>query len=183
MALQEILESCRETHSVRSPFCILQTICVLYFIVLLLAFACSEIESCCAEMIYLLEQWIFLVFEFHRLHHSIVETRRSFKRKINVTKEPKRETIKVLFERTGNVNDYRAGNVERPRTAVTEPNVEVIEQVIQQWPGFPIAVLDVPLTVSCATALCFHTEFKHANPLMLLPLMNATRLQMLCCIS
>ena len=57
---------------------------------------------------------IFLVWEFHRLEHTVVATRQSFQRKFNIIKEPKNDAIKELFEkfkRTGNVKDGYAGNV------------------------------------------------------------------------
>ncbi|XP_055928131.1 uncharacterized protein LOC129959338 [Argiope bruennichi] len=92
-------------------------------------------------MVYFLEQRIFLVMEFHRLEHSVVATRRSCHRKFNVTKGPKRDTIKNLFEkfqRTGNVKDDRAGKVGRKRTATTKDNAQLVQQVIQQRLRFSI---------------------------------------------
>lgn len=66
-----------------------------------------------AKMVYSLEQRIFLVLEYHRLDHSITQTRRSFQKKFSIAKGPSRNTIISLFEKfeqTGSVNDDRAGN-------------------------------------------------------------------------
>ena len=98
-------------------------------------------------MVYSLEQRIFLVFEFHRLEHSVVATRQ---RKFNVIKEPKSDTIKDLlekFQQTGNVKDKHAGNVGRPRTETTKRNVqqiqELVQQVINRGLGLPLILLQL----------------------------------------
>ena len=88
-------------------------------------------------MVYFLKERIFLVLEFHRLEHNVPATRRSFQQKFNVTKGPKTETITELFakfQRTGNVNDEKAGNVGRPRSTTTAANAQLVESVIQKQP-------------------------------------------------
>ncbi|GBM52951.1 hypothetical protein AVEN_111306-1 [Araneus ventricosus] len=88
-------------------------------------------------MVLSLEQRIFLVLEHHRLEHSCFQTRRSFQRRSDVRRGPSYNAIKALFEkfeRTGNVNDDRIGNVGRPRSAVTESKADVVQQVILQQP-------------------------------------------------
>ncbi|GBN62572.1 hypothetical protein AVEN_256804-1 [Araneus ventricosus] len=48
---------------------------------------------------------------------------------------PSDNAIKALFEkfeRTGNVNDDRIGNVGRPRSAFTESNDVAVQQVMRQ---------------------------------------------------
>ncbi|GBN05194.1 hypothetical protein AVEN_143024-1 [Araneus ventricosus] len=80
-------------------------------------------------MVLSLEQRIFLVLEYHRLEHSCVQTRRSFQRRNDVRSGPSDSAIKALFEkfeRTGNVNDDRIGNVDRPRSANTESNAGAV---------------------------------------------------------
>ncbi|GBN28516.1 hypothetical protein AVEN_259046-1 [Araneus ventricosus] len=91
-------------------------------------------------MVLSLEQRIFLVLEYHCLEHSCVQTRRSFQRRFNVRRGPSNNAIKALvekFERTGNVNDDRIGNFGRPRSAVTESNVDAVRQLILQQPWTP----------------------------------------------
>ncbi|GBN95091.1 hypothetical protein AVEN_109477-1 [Araneus ventricosus] len=86
-------------------------------------------------MVLSLEQRIFLLLEYHHLEHSCVQTRRSFRRRFDVRRDPSDNAIKALikkFERTGNVSDDRIGNVGRPRSAVTESNADAIQQVILQ---------------------------------------------------
>ncbi|GBN06408.1 hypothetical protein AVEN_139760-1 [Araneus ventricosus] len=88
-------------------------------------------------MVLSLEQRIFRVLEYHRLQHSCVRTRRSFQRRFDVRRGPSDNAIKALlekFERTGNVNDDRIGNVGLPRSAVTESNASAVQQVILQQP-------------------------------------------------
>ncbi|GBN01084.1 hypothetical protein AVEN_94205-1 [Araneus ventricosus] len=88
-------------------------------------------------MVLSLEQRIFLLLEYHHLEHSCVQTRRSFRRRFDVRRDPSDNAIKALikkFERTGNVSDDRVGNVGRPRSAVTESNADAIQQVILQQP-------------------------------------------------
>ncbi|GBN62463.1 hypothetical protein AVEN_192811-1 [Araneus ventricosus] len=86
-------------------------------------------------MVLYLEQRIFLVLEYQRLEHSCVQTRRSFQRRFDVRTGPSDNAIKALFEkfeRTGNANDNRIGNVGRPRSAVTESNADDIQDILQQ---------------------------------------------------
>ncbi|GBM51052.1 hypothetical protein AVEN_123867-1 [Araneus ventricosus] len=86
-------------------------------------------------MVLSLEQRIFLVLDYHRLERSCVQTRRSFKRRYDVRRGSSDNAIKALFkkfERTGNVNDDRIGNVGRPRSSVTESNAVTVQQVILQ---------------------------------------------------
>lgn len=55
----------------------------------------------------------------------------------NVTQGLKKDTLDDMFEtfqRTGNINDHRAGNAGRKRAAFTDANVEVIQQVNQERP-------------------------------------------------
>ncbi|GBM64838.1 hypothetical protein AVEN_197056-1 [Araneus ventricosus] len=88
-------------------------------------------------MVLSLEQRIFLVLEYQRLEHSCLQTRCSFQRRFDVGRGPSENAIKALFEkfeRTGNVNDDRIGNVGRPRCAVTESNADAVQQVILQQP-------------------------------------------------
>ncbi|GBN41693.1 hypothetical protein AVEN_157367-1 [Araneus ventricosus] len=47
---------------------------------------------------------------------------------------PSDNAIKALFERTGNVNDDRIGNVVRPRSAFTDSNDNAVQQVMRQQP-------------------------------------------------
>lgn len=148
MALQEICKSCREMslsdlHSIH--YRPAASVC------------CSEIVSCCAEMLYSLEQQIFLVLEFHHQKNCILETRHSFQKKFNVTKRLKDDTIKALFEkfqRTGNINGDCSENVERPCAAVTEANVELTQQVIQQQPQFSICHVAAQAGLQCMSTFC-----------------------------
>lgn len=99
-------------------------------------------------MVYSLEERIFLVLEFHRLEHNVNATKRSFKKKFNVTKGPKFDTIRMLFEkfqRTGNVNDERAGFVGRRFSQTTTANAQLVETVIRKQPC--ISVRRVATTV------------------------------------
>ena len=78
--------------------------------------------------------------EFDCLEQHVVATRRSFQRKLNITIRPKSDTIKDLFKkfrRTGKVKDERAGNVGRPRTAITEGNVQQVFQP-RLWVSFAL---------------------------------------------
>ena len=66
----------------------------------------STVSVCCSQianllwkkMVYSIQQRIFLLLEFHRLEQSIVASRRSFQRKLNVIIGPKSNTIEYLFE-------------------------------------------------------------------------------------
>ncbi|GBN68733.1 hypothetical protein AVEN_133821-1 [Araneus ventricosus] len=84
-------------------------------------------------MVLSLEQWIFLVLEYHRLEHSFVQTRRSFQRKFDVRRGPSDNAMKTVRKIRMN-GIHRIGNVGRPRSAVTEPNVDAVQQVILQQP-------------------------------------------------
>lgn len=99
-----------------------------------------EFSSCYAEMIYLIEQQIYFVLKIHRLDHSIVETRLSFQRG-NKSDQKKKEIESRLWfkkkQRTGNIYKDRVCNTGHLSTAVTEVNVDSVQQVIQQriiWP-------------------------------------------------
>ena len=48
------------------------------------------------------------------------------------------QQIKQKFQWTGNVKDESAGIVGRPRTATTESNAQLVQQVIQQQPRISI---------------------------------------------
>ncbi|GBN83126.1 hypothetical protein AVEN_245765-1 [Araneus ventricosus] len=88
-------------------------------------------------MVLSLEQRIFLVLEWPHLEHSCVETRRSFRRIFLERRDPSDNAIKALFEmfeRTGNVNDDRIGNVCPPRSAITESNSDYVHLVVRQRP-------------------------------------------------
>lgn len=118
-------------------------------------------------MVYSLEQRIFLVLEFHRLEHSVVATRRSFQRKFNVTKGPKSDTIKDLFEkfqRTGNVQDERAGKVGRPRTATTEGNAQLVQQVIQQRPRVSVRRVAAAVQITPTSTYRLMRQSLHLYP-------------------
>lgn len=49
----------------------------------------DQTPSFCAKMVYLLEQWMFLVLEFHRLDQSIFKTGGSFQKNFNIAKTKK----------------------------------------------------------------------------------------------
>lgn len=86
-------------------------------------------------MVYPLEQRIFIALEFHRTDQSTVETKYSFQKKFNFAKGLKRDTKKVLYEkilRSANINDDRARDFGRLRAVVTDANVEIVLQVIQE---------------------------------------------------
>ncbi|GBO37362.1 hypothetical protein AVEN_274129-1 [Araneus ventricosus] len=83
-------------------------------------------------MVIFLVQRMFLVLEYQHLEHSCVQTRRSFQRIFLVRIGPLDNAIKALFERKGNVNDDRIGNVCPPRSAVTESNADAVRLVVRQ---------------------------------------------------
>ncbi|GBN89017.1 hypothetical protein AVEN_71165-1 [Araneus ventricosus] len=88
-------------------------------------------------MVLSLEQRIFLVLECQHLEHSYVQTRRSFQRIFLGRRDLSDNAIKDLFEmfeRTGNVNDDRIGNVCPPRSAVTEWNSDYVHLVVRERP-------------------------------------------------
>lgn len=67
----------------------------------------------------------------------IFKTKRSLQRKINVTKGPKRETLKVLHERFQRIKSFNYAayviNSIRPPTAFgafTDEHAEVVQEVI-----------------------------------------------------
>ncbi|GBM93016.1 hypothetical protein AVEN_219830-1 [Araneus ventricosus] len=118
VALQ-VFENCREIGSVISSFGILPRN--------LFVSACERVQL--LKMVLFLEHRIFIVLEYHRMEHSYVQTRRSFQRRFDVRRGSSDNAIKALFEkfeRTGNVNDNRIGNVGRPRSAITESNADAI---------------------------------------------------------
>ncbi|GBM16701.1 hypothetical protein AVEN_144354-1 [Araneus ventricosus] len=83
-------------------------------------------------MVLSLKQRIFLVPECQHLEHSYVQTRRSFQRIFLVRRDLSDNAIKALFERTGNVNDERIGNVCPPRSAVKESNSDYVHLVVRE---------------------------------------------------
>ncbi|GBN52381.1 hypothetical protein AVEN_78328-1, partial [Araneus ventricosus] len=67
------------------------------------------------EIMYSIEQRVFLVLEYHRLERSPTATRHSFQKRFNVPKGPDAKTIRKLFakfERTGSVDDKRVEMLE-----------------------------------------------------------------------
>ncbi|GBL99160.1 hypothetical protein AVEN_64148-1 [Araneus ventricosus] len=86
---------------------------------------------------YSIEQRVSLVLEYHRLRPSPMATRCSFQKRFNVPKRPNAKTIHKIFakfERTGNVDDNRVGNVGPRQTVVTPENVAKVSGIVQQNP-------------------------------------------------
>ncbi|GBO27280.1 hypothetical protein AVEN_141539-1 [Araneus ventricosus] len=88
-------------------------------------------------MVFSLEQRIFLVLEYQHVEQSCVQSRRTLQRRFHVRRGSSDNAINAMFEkfeRTGNVNDDRIGNIGRPRNAVTESNADTVQQVIRLQP-------------------------------------------------
>lgn len=149
MVLQEICESCRETHFIGSPFFTSSSCCYRELL--------RDFKLLCRNVV-LFRPVDILFLAFHCLDHSIVETRRSFQKKFNFTKGQKRDTIQLkMFNWPGTLmmtvlemSGVRVWQLQRRM-------LKSFSKWFDSCPGFPLEVLELLLdnnaclrTVSCA---------------------------------
>lgn len=96
-------------------------------------------------MVYLLEQPLFRVLKFLRLHFTNIPRTQIFRL---MSEEDRKEMhIKAfmeIFKRVGNVTEYRTAKIRRQCVTITKANIEIFQQEIQQrsWNFFRLIPAD-----------------------------------------
>lgn len=112
------------------------------------------IKNFAIEIMYSLEERVFIVLEYHRLNYSPTATRRSFQKRFQVAKGPDGKTIRELFKKfqqTGSVADALVGNVGRTHSVVTPENATRLSAIIERRPSMSVRRLAAESAISTSS--------------------------------